>query len=86
MVSSSSSGCSLTSRNTVIRGGSSSSFSILLEHVRFMRSGSHITLTLYPLSVDFMLSFLISLSLSASNITACCFSALMSVIHCSSEK
>ena len=51
-----------------------------------MRSGSHITLTLYPLSVDFMLSFLISLSLSASNITACCFSALMSVIHCSSEK
>ena len=51
-----------------------------------MRSGSHITHTLYPPCDAFMLSRRESRSLSAPVMMACWFSAPIASIHCSMLK
>ena len=81
MVSSSLSGSSLTITNTVLLGGSSMSFSSLLAHSWFMRSGSHITDTLYPPWLDLRLSLRARSSLSPAVMMACWFSPSIISIH-----
>ena len=58
------SGSSLTSRNTVPAGGSSSIFSILFAVAAFMRSGSQIIITFRPPSLELSDIFCCIMSLS----------------------